>query len=245
MQRKPAGPALPPGVAELKAPKLPESRKFCVNGVVFDLDGVIVDSHPLHRIAWRDFLRTVGKDVDEAALDFVLDGRTRKEILLHFLGPLTDKQLDHYGHLKDELLRTLADEMKTIPGVVEFLDHLSNAGIRMALATSASRQRACGTLREIGIAHHFQTIVTADDVAAGKPDPAIYLLAARRLDLAPESLVAVEDAVSGVKSATAAGLKCVGVASATRAESLRAAGANPVVPDFRKLSVSHLEAGFQ
>ncbi len=137
-----------------------------MNGVVFDLDGVIVDSHPLHRIAWREFLRTVGKDVDEAALDFVLDGRTRKEILLHFLGPLTDQQLEHYGRLKDELLRTLADEMKTIPGVVEFLDHLSNAGIRIALATSASRQRASGTLHEIGIAHHFQTIVTGDDVAA-------------------------------------------------------------------------------
>ncbi len=216
-----------------------------MNGVVFDLDGVIVDSHPLHRIAWREFLRTVGKDVDEAALDFVLDGRTRKEILLHFLGPLTDQQLEHYGRLKDELLRTLADEMKTIPGVVEFLDHLSNAGIRIALATSASRQRASGTLHEIGIAHHFQTIVTGDDVAAGKPDPAIYLLAAKRLQLAPESLLAVEDAVSGVKSATAAGLKCVGVGSAIQAELLRAAGADPVVPDFRDLSVQQLETAFQ
>lgn len=233
------------GVIDLKVPKSQESRKFCLNGVVFDLDGVIVDSHPLHRIAWREFLRTVGRQVDEAALDFVLDGRTRKEILVHFLGPLTDQQLNHYGHLKDELLNTLADEMRTIPGVLEFLDHLSHAGIRMALATSASRQRACGTLREIGIAHHFQSVVTGDDVAAGKPDPAIYLLAAKRLELAPESLVAVEDAVSGVRSAMAAGLKCVGVASATHAESLRAAGADPVVPDFHTLSVNQLRAGFQ
>lgn len=233
------------GVTDLKVPKSPESRKLCVNGVVFDLDGVIVDSHPLHRIAWREFLRTVDKEVDEAALDFVLDGRTRKEILVHFLGPLNHQQLDHYGHLKDELLNTLADEMRTIPGVVEFLDHLSHAGIRMALATSASRQRACGTLREIGIAHHFQTIVTGDDVATGKPDPAIYLLAAKRLGMAPECLVAVEDAVSGVKSATAAGLKCVGVGSAIHAELLRAAGADPVVPDFRTLSVNQLQDGFQ
>ena len=226
-------------------PKSKKSRLSSVNAVVFDLDGVIVDSHPLHRVAWKDFLRSVGKEVDEEALDFVLDGRTRKEILLHFLGPLSDKQLDHYGHLKDELLRTLADEMKTIPGVVEFLDDLSQAGIRMALATSASRQRASGTLNEIGITHHFQTIVTGDDVVAGKPDPAIYFLAAARLQMSPESLLAIEDAVSGVKSAMAAGLKCVGVGSAAHAVSLRAAGANPVVPDFRALSVTQLEAGFQ
>jgi HAD superfamily hydrolase (TIGR01509 family) len=158
---------------------------------------------------------------------------------------LVDEQLDDYGRLKDELLRKLVDEVRTIPGVVEFLDHLSRAGIRMALATSASRERAWGTLKELGIAHHFQTIVTGDDVAAGKPDPAIYRLAAERLHMAPENLLAIEDAVSGVKSATAAGLKCVGVGSATRAELLRAAGADPVVPDFRALSVKQLEAGFQ
>jgi HAD superfamily hydrolase (TIGR01509 family) len=209
------------------------------------MDGVIVDSHPLHRVAWRQFLRAVSKDVDEEELDFVLDGRTRKEILLHFLGPLGDAQLDDYGRLKDELFRNLGDEMRLIPGVVEFLDHLSRAGIRMALATSASRRRACGTLTELGISHHFQTIVTGDDVAAGKPDPAIYRLAAELLQVPAESLLAVEDAVSGVKAATAAGLKCVGVGSATRAELLRAAGADPVIPDFRQLSVKQLEAGFQ
>jgi HAD superfamily hydrolase (TIGR01509 family) len=229
----------------LNDPNAPQSRRFGLSAVVFDMDGVIVDSHPLHRIAWREFLRAVGKDVDEEGLDFVLDGRTRKEILLHFLGPLMDEQLDDYGRLKDELFRNLSDEMRAIPGVVEFLDRLSQAGIRMALATSASRQRAYGTLNELGISRHFQTIITGDDVAAGKPDPAIYRRAAELLQVPPESLLAVEDAVSGVKAATAAGLKCVGVGSATRAELLRAAGADPVIPDFRTLSVKQLEDGFQ
>lgn len=224
---------------------MPRSRSFHLSAVVFDLDGVIVDSHPLHRIAWKDFLRSIGKEVDEHALDFVLDGRTRKEILLHFLGPLTDEQLNHYGRLKDELLRTLADQMRTIPGVVEFLDNLAHSGIRMALATSASCQRACGTLNELGIAHHFQTIVTGDDVAAGKPDPAIYLLAAKRLKFACESLLAVEDAVSGVRSATAAGIRCIGVAAPERAAALQAAGADFVISDFRDLSVEETEARLQ
>ena len=206
------------------------------------MDGVIVDSHPLHRVAWREFLRMLGKNVDEESLDFVLDGRTRKEILIHFLGPLTPQQLEDYGHLKDELLRKLNDEVKTIPGIVEFLAHLSQAGIRMALATSATRRRVEGTLMELGLARYFQTIVTGDEVDAGKPDPAIYRLAAERLQELPEHLLAVEDAVSGVKSATAAGMRCMGVASAQRADALWAAGADPVIPDFRVLSLAELAA---
>ena len=220
-------------------------RKSGLQAVVFDMDGVIIDSHPLHRVAWRQFLGNLGKDVDDVTLDFVLDGRTRKDILFHFLGPLTDEQLEEHGHHKDELLSNLDDEVQPIPGVVEFLDGLSEAGIAMALATSASRGRALGTLKELGLAQYFQAIVTADEVVAGKPDPHIYSLAAERLRVAPGNLLAVEDAVSGVRSALAAGMRCAGIAKAARAELLLAAGANPVVPDFRGLSFEQLEAVFQ
>jgi HAD superfamily hydrolase (TIGR01509 family) len=204
--------------------------------VVFDMDGVIVDSHPLHRIAWREFLRALGKPVDESALDFVLDGRTRKEILLHFLGPLTPDQLEDYGCRKDELFRQFDGEVHAIPGVLEFLHDLSQRGVPMALATSATGRRVQGTLKQLGLAQFFRGIVTGDEVGAGKPDPAIYRLAAERLHQPASSLLAIEDAVSGVKSARAAGLRCMGVASAPRAEVLRAAGADPVFPDFRGLT---------
>jgi HAD superfamily hydrolase (TIGR01509 family) len=208
------------------------------------MDGVIIDSHPLHRVAWRQFLGKLGKDVDDVTLDFVLDGRTRKDILFHFLGPLTDEQLEEHGHHKDELLRNLDDDVQPVPGVVEFLEQLSKAGIRIAVATSANRHRTLGTLKELGLSHYFQTIVTADEVGAGKPDPQIYSLAAERLHIAPGNLLAVEDAVSGVKSAIAAGMRCVGIANAARAELLRAAGAEPVVPDFLGLSLDRLQAVF-
>jgi beta-phosphoglucomutase-like phosphatase (HAD superfamily) len=114
----------------------------------------------------------------------------------------------------------------------------------MALATSASRRRVESTLVALDLGRYFQTIVTGDEVDAGKPDPAIYRLASARLHEAPGNLLAVEDAVSGVKSATAAGMKCIGVANARRAELLRAAGADPVVPDFRALSLEQLETKF-
>ncbi len=129
-------------------------------------------------------------------------------------------------------------------GVVEFMDHLSDSGVRMALATSAGRHRACGTLDELGLSRYFETIVTGDEVTAGKPDPAIYRLAAARLQEAPDHLLAVEDAVSGVKSATGAGMRCVGVAHNGRADLLRQAGASPVIEDFRTLSLTQLQACF-
>jgi beta-phosphoglucomutase len=216
-----------------------------IHGIVFDMDGVIIDSHPVHRRAWKTFLQTVGREVTDAELDFILDGRKRDEILCYFLGELTPSEIADHGAHKDEMLRLLADDMHPLPGVVEFLDSLSQVGIRIGLATSAGRRRAHGTLKDLGLARYFDAIVTGDEVATGKPDPAIYRLVAQRLNETPENLLAVEDAVSGVKSARAAGMRCLGIASAERAETLRAAGADPIIPDFQSLSLERLEASFR
>jgi beta-phosphoglucomutase len=216
-----------------------------LRGVVFDMDGVIIDSHPAHRLAWKAFLESLGKQTCDEELDFILDGCKRAEILKHFLGELAPEQITEYGNRKDELLQKNPDAVRPIPGVVAFLGHLSKAGIPRAVATSASRRRALGTLEELGLADCFDTIVTGDDVTAGKPDPAIYRAAAERMRESPEYLLAVEDAASGVKSARAAGMRCLGVADARRAPLLRAAGAEPVIPDFRSLSFCHLEAYFR
>jgi len=212
---------------------------------VFDMDGVIIDSHPAHRLAWKIFLESVGRETCDEELDFILEGCKRAEILKHFLGELAPEQIVAYGNRKDELLQKHIDAVQPIPGVVEFLDYLSEAGIPRAVATSASRCRALGTLEELGLARCFHTIVTGDDVAAGKPDPAIYQLAAKRLQEFPERLLAVEDAASGVKSARAAGMRCLGVAPARRARLLEAAGADSVIPDFRSCPLGQLQAYFR
>jgi HAD superfamily hydrolase (TIGR01509 family) len=209
------------------------------------MDGVIIDSHPIHRQAWRTFLRTEGREVAEAELDFILDGRKREEILCFFLGELTPSQIAQYGARKDEVLRRLAEHMRPIRGVEEFLESLSQAGIRMALATSASYPRAHGTLKELNLAGYFDAVVTGDEVASSKPDPAIYRLVAERLKETPTNLLAVEDAVSGVKSARAAGMRCLGIAGADRADQLKTAGADPVIPNFESFSLQRLEACFR
>lgn len=216
-----------------------------LSAIIFDLDGVVIDSHPLHRLAWKRFLNDVGYDIKGLDLEFILDGRKRDEILRHFLGELTPAKIAEYGAQKDAILRQMRADMQPFPGIVEFLEVICKAGIRIALATSASSRRARGTLEELGLATYFEAIVTGDDVPASKPDPAIYRLIMKRLDEAPQNLLAVEDAVSGVKSARAAGLRCVGIASAQQAEKLRAAGAEPVVSNFHSLTLAHLDSGFR
>jgi beta-phosphoglucomutase len=215
-----------------------------LRGVVFDMDGVIVDSHPAHLNAWKSFLASEGLKVRDEDLEFVLDGRKRAEILRHFFGELTPEQIVEYGNRKNEALRECGQPVQPILGVVDFLCQLSEAGIGIALATSGSQWRAHSTLEEHGLTGYFQAVITGDEITAGKPDPAIYRLAAERLQESPQHLLAVEDAVSGVKSARAAGMRCLGIANERRAALLRAAGAELVIPDFRALSVDQLEDRF-
>ena len=208
-----------------------------LQAVVFDMDGVIVDSHPAHRFAWRGFLRTLGKEVTDSELDFIMDGRKRKDILLHFLGPLTDEQLQEYGNRKDDLFWQALPDVVPVPGAFEFIECIRRAGITMAIATSASAGRTRSILTRLGLLAHFRAIVTGDEVREGKPDPCIYRLACQRIECPPQAAVAIEDAASGIQAAKSAGLKCVGIASHQPEEKLTAAGADHVLPDFLNLSL--------
>jgi HAD superfamily hydrolase (TIGR01509 family) len=201
------------------------------------MDGVIVDSHPAHRFAWKEFLRTLGKEVSDSDLDFVMDGRKREDILIHFLGPLSDAQLKEYGRLKNDLFWRAASEVVPIIGAFEFIECLQLAGVPLALATSASTSRARSTLKRMGLIECFTTVVTGDEVRAGKPDPGIYQLACRRINCPPSAAVAFEDAASGVRAAKDAGLKCVGIATNRSAERLTAAGADCVLSNFANLTI--------
>jgi beta-phosphoglucomutase len=213
-----------------------------LHGVVFDMDGVIIDSHPAHREAWRQFLETIGQNVTNRELDFILDGRKRRDILRHFLGQVSEAELLEYGRRKDEFFQQSAAEVKPVPGITEFLLHLNKNGVVAAVATSASESRTRSTLERLQLRNYFSIVLTGNDVENGKPDPAIYRLACRCLNALPESMLAIEDAVSGVQAARGAGLKCLGVASDGHAERLLGAGAIHVVRDFVGLSLKKLKA---
>lgn len=211
-----------------------------IRGAIFDMDGVLVDSHPVHMRAWERFLKSQGRPVSQQDLDFILEGRKREEILRHFMGELTPELLASYGHQKEALFREEAVNMKAIPGVTGFLDELASASLPMGVASCGGRGRVNHLLDQLQLTHYFRFIITGDDVKDGKPDPAIFLKTAGHLQIHPEDLLVFEDSVSGVRAARAAGMECLGIADNSRAEELRMAGAKCIVEDFLKLTLPEI-----
>jgi beta-phosphoglucomutase len=217
----------------------------CVlQAVIFDLDGVIVDSHPAHQRAWRAFFDSLGKKVSDDQLLFVLEGQKREDILRHFLGELTPEQLSYYGARKEALFRDSSATLNAIPGISELLDDLLTCGVPAAVASSAGRGRVESMLEELGLLSYFGVIVARDDVVKGKPDPEIFHLAARELQVESGKILVCEDSVSGIKAAKSAGMKCLGIAADARRQVLLEAGADHVQADFTAVRVNDLRQIF-
>jgi beta-phosphoglucomutase len=152
-----------------------------LRAAIFDMDGVIVDSHPVHKKTWTKFLELLGKEVDEEHLNFIMEGRKRDEILRYFLGELSDEQVRVLGHQKEQLFREESADMKAIKGLREFLQQLSEAKIRLAVASAGSNGRVNYILDLLDLRPYFQAVVTGDQVTHGKPDPAIFRMACEQL----------------------------------------------------------------
>ena len=206
--------------------------------VVFDMDGVLIDSHPSHLAAWREFLDSLSIGASETDLNFILEGRTRSEILRHFLGgELSEAEIAEYGRRKDEIFRRIEAEIQPFPGVLPFLRQLETLGIGKAVATSASEIRTASTIERMGLGGYFDAVVTSADVVAGKPHPHVYQLACERMNVLPANALAFDDAPSGVQSARSAGLRCIGVSSNGMTRALLDAGAERVIPNFMGFAV--------
>jgi len=213
-----------------------------LSGVIFDMDGVIVDSHPVHKKAWRRFLELQGKNPNDTDLDFIMDGRKREEILRHFLGELSDDEVQDLGHQKDALFREESIAMTMIEGLPEFLQQLAQANIRLAVGSSGSDGRVNYILQSFGLRRFFQAVITGDQVTAGKPDPAVFRLASKELRVPPSETLVFEDSVSGVRAARAAGMKCIGIATNGLIPELVDAGAIQIIPNYINLSLNHVQA---
>jgi HAD superfamily hydrolase (TIGR01509 family) len=218
----------------------PVTASKVIRAVVFDMDGVLINSHPAHLAAWKVFLHSRGNQVSDEELGFILEGRTRSEILRHFFGNLVERDLHEYGRQKDEIFRRMEHQIEAIPGVIHFLEDLNQRSISVAVATSASEIRTASTIERMGIAEHFRAVITASDVSNGKPDPMVYRLACDRLNVAPGQALAFDDAPAGIQSARCAGMRCIGVSNNGLTRQLLANGADRVIPDFVGLTVEQL-----
>ena len=186
--------------------------------VIFDLDGVIVTTDEYHYLAWK-------KIADEEGLYFnreineKLRGVSRIESLKIILS-YSDKQYsdteqewltDRKNDIYKELLEDISAE-DILPGVNSFISSLKQAGIKIAIGSSSKNAKII--LKKIGLEKLFDAIVDGTDIKRSKPDPEVFLLAAKRLLTEPKECVVIEDAEAGIDAALAAGMKAVGVGSA-------------------------------
>ncbi len=211
-----------------------------LKGVIFDMDGVLIDSHPAHLHAWSRLMADLGREISTPDLAIILDGRKREDILKHFLGELSENDLRVFSKLKETYFAEVTHLVSPVPGVQRLLKALNAAGLKVGVATSGASARASEMLDRFELRCRVSTVVTGEDVENGKPDPAIFRLAANRLGLDARSAVVFEDAVSGIRAAKAAGMLSIGIASGSRSETLLDAGAAMVRPDFVGLELSEI-----
>jgi len=193
--------------------------------LLLDLDGTLVDSEPLHRRGYADFLAARGWSVPDLS---VFTGRRAEDVFVTEPGPWTGQDP---LELLAEVVRFIPTEPpEPLPGAVALMAAARSSGVAMAIVTSAGPAWVTRCLSVLGCP--VDVVVTADDIVDGKPDPAGYVLACLRLGVAPDATWAVEDSPAGVRSALDAGVGAVhGVATTHDPDVLSAAGAHVVHAD--------------
>jgi len=189
-------------------------------GFLFDMDGVIIDSNPTHKIALKQFCKKHGYDLTEDQLREKIYGRTNKDWIPAVFGNISVEQAKAYADEKEALFRELYDDIKPVDGLIDFLEKLKKAGYDLAIATSAPRANVDFTLEKTHTGKYFTTILDEAFVSKGKPDPEIYLKTAAALGYDPKNCIVLEDSISGVKSGKAAGCKVVGITTTHTAKEL-------------------------
>lgn len=195
-----------------------------VRAVLWDMDGVIVDSGHYHMRSWQETYSRHGINYTEQ--DFSRDfGKRNEEIIRHVLGKaFTEEKFRAIAREKEITFRQLiTGNVQALPGVVKLCEALDAAGFLQALVSSTPLENIDLIIGSLGIKNCFRQIISAYDVTEGKPSPQGYLLAARRLGAQPQNCLVIEDAVAGIVAARAGGMKCIAVTTTHPTEKLTAA----------------------
>jgi beta-phosphoglucomutase len=205
--------------------------------VIFDMDGVLVDSYQAHFESWRRLADQHGYEMapDQFAATF---GRTSREIirLLWGGGDLSTERVAELDDDKEALYREIIrQQFPAMDGAIELIDSLDEAGFLLAVGSSGPPENLAVVMEKLDRSDRFAAMVTATDVTRGKPDPQVFLIAAEKMSVLPERCLVVEDAPPGIAAAKAAGMKSVGLVSTGRSHAELAA-ADLVVDSLRELS---------
>ncbi len=213
-----------------------------MRGAIFDLDGVITNSVPLHFKAWKKMFAEYGVDFSFEDYKNKVDGRPRIEGAKAILTSLSNEELLKASDKKQayflEFLET--DGVETFPSSVALLKNMKEAKIKLACASSS--KNAGSILKKTNLDKMFDINVSGQDFKMGKPHPEIFLAAAQRLDLSPEECTVFEDAASGIQAAINGNFFCVGIDRHNQPELLQ--GADIIVDDLSETTLEEIQKNF-
>jgi HAD superfamily hydrolase (TIGR01509 family) len=182
-----------------------------LKAVIFDMDGVIVDSEPLHKKVERILLAPYGIHPSDEELNSYM-GIEMKVLITMYIRKYDMRVSfdDLYSDYKKHLFQVFSREIRAIPSAVGLIHGLKQSGLKLAVGSSAYRDLVLLVLKTLNLAEAFDAVVSGDDVRNGKPNPDIFLEAAKRLGCAPGECAVIEDSRNGVAAAKAAGMVCAG-----------------------------------
>lgn len=192
--------------------------------LIWDMDGVLVDSGQAHYEAWKRLFDELGRPLTPEQVAETL-GMSNEPILRLWLGENTSREkIDALADRKEAWFRELvATHMQVLPGVTTWLERARERGYRQAVASSAPMANIVAVIEALGLADAFDLLISGARLPRSKPDPAIFVQAAGGLGATPSESVVLEDAVVGVEAALAAGMRCVAVTNTRPAVDLAAA----------------------
>ena len=204
-----------------------------MKAVLFDLDGTLANTDPIHFQVWQALLAPYGMTVDQHFYDRFISGRLNPDIVRDLLPQLSESEGEAFSADKEAQFRAVAaNQLQRMPGLTDFLHYIQQHEYTMALVTNAPRPNAEFMLKTLALNGIFQPIIIADDLPKGKPDPLPYQTALDQLGLSPDDAIVFEDSPTGVRAATAAGITTIGVTSTHSDTTLRQLGAEFTVADF-------------
>lgn len=210
-------------------------------GVIFDLDGVLIDSSEPHRLSWVQLAEELGSSITDEQFRQTFGRQNRDIIPILFGDGYSVSEMDALGERKERYYREIVgDNLTILPGGVELARACSAVDIPCAIGSSGHPLNIQLAIEKMGIADCIRKVVTGHDVSIGKPHPEVFLLAAMGLECDPSRCVVIEDAPAGVEAGVAGGMKVVAVTTEHAREKLTAA--DLIVKSLEELTVDRLRS---
>ncbi len=211
--------------------------RFCV---IFDMDGVLADTGPIHFKSWVKLVKEIGVEFTREFFEKTF-GQQSTTIIRKLVGPEVDEFLTiKWGNLKESYYREMVkDKLELLPGALDLVKDLNSEDFKLAIGSSGPPENVELLLTSLKIKKYFDVIITAAEVKKGKPEPDVFLIVSNNLNINPKNCIVIEDAPVGIEAAKRAGMRAIALTTTHNKEEL--IDASLIVSDLSKVNLNDIK----